>query len=107
MSNMHTVDEMPPSLKHIIENLGINEFSSPVIMMMPDETQAYRILKVNERIDSHMANLIDDFSMIKDFAISIKQQEEIMLWIEEAIRRTYIRINDDLLSCTFKNKWVK
>ena len=74
---------------------------------MSDETQAYRILKLNKRIESHTANLVDDFPMIKDFAINIKKQDELMEWIQETINKTYIKINDDILNCSFKNKWVK
>ena len=106
MSTMHTIDDMAPSLKYIVENLSVGEFSSAAAMKMPDETQAYRILKINKRIESHAANLVDDFSMIKDFAINIKRQDELMHWIKEKINKTYIKINDHISDCKFKNKWV-
>ena len=107
MSTLHIVDEMPSALRYTVEKLIVNEVSSPSVMTMPDETQAYRILRVNKRIESHMANLVDDFSMIKEFAINLKKQEKLMDWIQKTINKTYIRINNDLLNCSFKSNWVK
>ena len=107
MSTLHAIDEMSPTLKFAVENLEEGSFSSPAVAQMPDETKAYRILKLNKRIEEHKANLVDDFSMIKDFAINIKKQQELMKWIAKAISNTYIKINDDISACEFKNKWVK
>ena len=107
MSTMHTIDDMAPALKYTVENLKVAEISSSALMQMPDETQAYRILKLTKKIESHTANLVDDFSMIKDFAINLKKQDELMVWIQKTIDKTYIKINEDLLNCGFKNKWVK
>ena len=76
MTSTHTLDEMNSSLKYAVENLNINEISSPLSMTMSDGTKAYRILRLNNRIESHKANLQDDFSMIKDFVINIKKQEK-------------------------------
>ena len=107
MSTMHTIDDMAPALKYTVEKLKVAEISSSALMQMPDETQAYRILKLTKKIESHTANLVDDFSMIKDFAINLKKQDELMVWIQKTIDKTYIKINEDLLNCGFKNKWVK
>ena len=107
MSSMYTIDDMPLSLKYTVDNLQIGEVSSPVLMKLSDEIQAYRILKLNKRIDEHKANLIDDFSIIKDLLINARKQEKLIQWIQRAIDKSYIKINDNLLSCSFKNKWVK
>ena len=107
MSTLHTINDMAPALKYAVEKLDIGAISIPSVIQMPDETKAYRILKLNKRIEEHKANLVDDFSMIKDFAINIKKQAELMKWIAKTISNTYIKINDDISSCEFKNKWVK
>jgi peptidyl-prolyl cis-trans isomerase SurA len=106
MSTMHIIDDMAPSLKYTVEKLKVNNISSVLVMQMPDETKAYRILKVNKKIESHKANMINDFSMIKDIAINFKKQEELMKWIQKKINTTYIKINDSILNCKFKNKWL-
>ena len=107
MSTMHTIEDMNPALRYIVKNLRVGEISSPEVIQMPDEMKAYRILKINKRINSHKANLVDDFSMIKDFSLSIKKQEELMLWTQKTIDKTYIKINSEILNCEFKNNWIK
>ena len=107
MSTMHTIEDMAPALRYTVEKLSVFEISTPAIMQMPDLAQAYRILKLTKRIESHPANLVDDFLMIKDFAVDIKKQDELILWIQRTINNTYIKINDGILDCAFKNKWVK
>jgi hypothetical protein len=51
--------------------------------------------------------LVDDFSMIKDFALNIKKQDELIVWIQKTINKTYIKINSEILNCEFKNNWIK
>jgi peptidyl-prolyl cis-trans isomerase SurA len=104
---MHTLDEMSPALKLVVEKLSVGNLSTPAVIQLADETKAYRILRLNKKIDSHLANLVDDFSMIKDFAIKIKQQDELFNWIEKTLDKTYIKINDSISECEFKNKWIK
>ena len=106
MSTMHSLEELAAELRYSVEKLRVEEISSPRMFQDSDNVQAYRILKLNKRIAMHRANLVDDFSMIKDFVINIKKQEKITLWIEENIDNTYLKINDDIASCKFKNKWI-
>ena len=106
MSAIHNIDEMEPTLRYSIENLQKDDITSPMIFEINDGTQAYRVVKLNNKIEAHTANLVDDFSMIKDFAVNIKKQNKISSWIEEKVNNTYIKINDKISSCEFKNKWI-
>ena len=106
MSTFHTLNEMDLSLKFTVENLDSNKISIPIVMELADQSNAYRILQVSKRIESHTANLIDDFSMINDIALNIKKQDALLDWIQIKINKTYIKISDNLLKCEFKNKWV-
>ena len=107
MSNMHIIEDMDPSLKFLVKDLDESEFSAPNIFSNSDETNAYRLIKVKSKLNAHKANLSDDFSMIKEFALNIKRQDELFEWIKRTVDTTYIEINSNILSCNFKNKWIK
>jgi len=107
MSNMHIIEDMDPSLKFLVKDLDESEFSSPNIFSNSDETNAYRLIKVKSKLNAHKANLSDDFSMIKEFALNMKRQDELFDWIKRTVDITYIEINSNILSCNFKNKWIK
>ena len=107
MSTMHTIEDMSPALKYTVENINEGDISTPTLIQMPDETKAYRILRLNKKIEAHTANLIDDFSMIKDYVTNIKKQDVLVRWIGKTIGKTYIKINQEISDCKFKNKWIK
>ena len=65
------------------------------------------MIKFKSKLNAHKANLSDDFSMIKEFALNIKRQDELFDWIKRTVDITYIEINSNILSCNFKNKWIK
>ena len=106
MSTMHSLTDLDSELRYTVNQLKIDEMSSPTIFQNPDNTKAYRVLKLNKKKEMHRANLVDDFAMIKDFFINIKKQDKVMSWIQERINNTYIKINDNITSCKFKNKWI-
>lgn len=107
MSNMHIIEDMDPSLKFLVKDLDESEFSAPNIFSNSDETNAYRLIKVKSKLNAHKASLSDDFSMIKEFALNMKRQDELFDWIKRTVNTTYIEINSNILSCNFKNKWIK
>ena len=103
---MHILDDIDPSLKYSVDKLNVNQISEPVIMQLPDQSSAYRLLKINKKIASHTANLVDDFSMISDVVLNVKKQEELLNWIQLTIDKTHIKISEELKECEFKNKWI-
>ena len=72
MSTSHTLEDMAPALRLVIEKLKEAEVSSPAVIQMQDENKAYRILRLNKRTEQHKANLVDDFSKIKEYSINTK-----------------------------------
>ena len=107
MSNLHILDEMAPSLRLVVENLAEGEVSDPSVIQMQDENKAYRILRLNKRVEAHKANLVDDFSKIKEYSINTKKQAVIEKWMHKTIAKTYIRLSDKLAECELANKWNK
>ena len=107
MSTSHTLEDMAPALRLVVEKLKENQLSSPAIIQMQDENKAYRILRLNKRIDQHKANLVDDFSKIKEYSINSKKQLTLEKWKNKTIELTYIRLSKDLAKCDLAKKWTK
>ena len=107
MSTLHILDDMSPALRLVVESLAEGEVSVPSVMQMQDEHKAYRILRLNKRVETHKANLVDDFSKIKEYSINAKKQETLEKWMNKAIAKTYIRLSDTLSECELANKWNK
>jgi len=107
MSTLHILDDMASALRLVVESLVEGGVSDPVVIQMQDENKAYRILRLNKRVETHKANLVDDFSKIKEYSINAKKQETLEKWMNKTIAKTYIRLSDTLSECELANKWNK
>jgi len=107
MSTLHILDDMAPALRLVVESLAEGEVSAPSVIQTQDENKAYRILRLNKRVETHKANLVDDFSKIKEYSINTKKQEILEKWMSKTITKTYIRLSDALSECELANKWNK
>ena len=107
MSTMHTLDDMSASLRLKVQSLEVGDIASTAIIQMSDESAAYRILKLNKKVEAHKANLVDDFTIIKDFAVNAKKQEVLLKWVNQTISKTFIKLNKGIANCEFKNNWIK
>ena len=107
MSTSHTLEDMAPALRLVIEKLKETEVSSPAVIQMQDENKAYRILRLNKRTEQHKANLVDDFAKIKEYSINAKKQVTLEKWTSKTIAKTYIKLSDELTKCELANKWSK
>ena len=107
MSTSHTLEDMAPALRLVIENLKETQVSSPAVIQMQDENKAYRILRLNKRTEQHKANLVDDFSKIKEYSINAKKQETLEKWKSITIAKTYIKLSDEIAKCELAKNWSK
>jgi len=107
MSTSHTLEDMAPALRLVVEKLKETQVSSPAVIQMQDENKAYRILRLNKRTEQHKANLVDDFAKIKEYSINAKKQVTLEKWTSKTIARTYIKLSDELTKCELSNKWSK
>ena len=106
-SSLFTIDQLSPSIRYVVEKMNEGDMSSISQYIMSDGMKAYRIIKINRKIDEHKANLVDDFTQINDVALNTKKQNKISKWIEQKISNTYIRLTEDIADCETLKKWKK
>ena len=70
-------------------------------------SSSYKIIKVTNRFDEHVADYSKDYIKIKELALKEKQLKTIQNWMSEKIIETYISVNKDSRECNFANKWLK
>tara|TARA_B100000780_G_scaffold278397_1_gene251768 strand:- start:7026 stop:8411 length:1386 start_codon:yes stop_codon:yes gene_type:complete len=99
--------KMDPVLYGQAQKLKDNEVSSPLLEEDERGIRKYKIIKVSNRFDEHIAEYSQDYIKIKDLALKEKQLNKIKNWMVEKIDETYININQDNKDCNFTNKWVK
>ncbi len=99
--------KIDPVLYTQIQRLKDNEVSAPLLEQDNVGSSSYKIIKVSNRYDEHVANYSRDFIKIKELALKEKQLNTIQTWMTEKIIETYISVNQDNRECNFANKWLK
>ena len=99
--------KIDPVLYTQIQRLKDNEVSAPLLEQDNVGSSSYKIIKVSNRYDEHLADYSKDFIKIKELALKEKQLNTIQSWMTEKIIETYISVNQDSRECNFANKWLK
>ena len=100
--------KMDPTLYNQVQNLKDNEITYPVLEQdQRGGPPKYKILKITNRYDEHVADFSKDYTKIQELALTEKQYNTIKKWMDEHIKDTYISVNEDNLDCNFANNWIK
>jgi peptidyl-prolyl cis-trans isomerase SurA len=98
---------LDPVLYSQIRNLKDGEISLPIVEEERSGLKKYKILKVSNRFDEHVADYSQDYSRIKSLALKEKQLKLIKDWMLEKIESTYVNVNSESRLCNFINNWLK
>ncbi len=93
------------NLDFVVGKLEPGVVSDPLPMTTNDNKDAYRIIVVKKKVDSHKANLKDDYARIQTWALNHKNEVTIKKWINEKAKKAFIRIDPDFADCDFQYEW--
>lgn len=102
------MSDLPKEVANAVNQLNPGEISKPFKMRDPKSNKdIVAIVKLTNRIDSHKANLSDDYQLIKSIYEESAKAKMIEEWVNKKIKDTYIRIEDGWRDCDFKYNWLK
>ena len=99
--------KIDPVLYNQIRYLKDNEMTLPLLEEGRAEKKKYKILKVANRFEEHVADFTKDYIKIKELALKEKKLKEVQKWMMDKIDETYVSLNRDVRNCTFNNNWLK
>jgi len=99
--------KMDPEQYSQIEPLKGDEISIPLIDETRTGQKRFKLLKVTNRYNEHVADYSKDYIKIKSLALKEKQLQEVEKWITQKIKDTYISVSSDNRDCEFTNNWLK
>ena len=99
--------KMDPVLYNQIRDLNDEEISVPLLDEDRSGLKKYKILKVTNRYDEHVADYSKDYVKIKELAMKEKKLKAIKKWMKEKIELTFVSLNKDYYGCQFSNNWRK
>ncbi|MBB4034449.1 peptidyl-prolyl cis-trans isomerase SurA [Dysgonomonas hofstadii] len=103
-----TMEELPAEVGRVVDKMKIGEVSAPFKMMQNNGKEAVAIVKLRSRTEGHVANVSDDYQALKEIVEAKKEEEVLKKWLQNKIKDTYIRIEDNWKNCDFLySGWVK
>ena len=90
----------------VLDKLTVGAIGDPQLVVMPDGSKAYRVLRLLSRTAPHRANMKDDYRSILQAAEGRMRTEAVDRWVKERLDATYIRISEDYSDCRFTHAWT-
>jgi peptidyl-prolyl cis-trans isomerase SurA len=91
-----------------VRDLKIGEISEPFQTTDDNGNTVFRIVRLDNEVPAHRADLKDDYQYFYNAALLKERQTEYQKWIAKKIETTYIRISDEFKSCKFLEAgWLK
>ena len=103
-----TLEELNREMYGKVRDLKVGEISDP--FKTTDETNnvVFRIVKVDNILPAHTANLKDDYQNLYNAALNNERSKVYEKWIKEKIAITYIKVSEEFKSCDFlQNGWLQ
>ena len=108
-SSKYEYQDMPPEIAKAVYNMNVGEVSKPFILMNKGSNkEVVAVVKVKSKVDTHKANLTDDYQMIKSIYDARSKQTFLNNWIVKKQKETYINIDPEWTKCQFQYPgWIK
>lgn len=106
--NWFSLDELSRDMYIRVRDLKPGEISDPFQTTDEIGNVVFRVVRLDNEIPAHRANLKDDYQFIASAAMMAERQKTYQEWIRNKISTTYIKISDELRSCKFLEQgWLK
>jgi len=109
LSSKFSAEELDPDVSKIITAMNVNEISKPFETIDKENQQTvYKIIKLVKKIDSHKADLQNDYQQLADMYLAKKKEQVFNDWVAAQQSETYIRIDPTYANCNFNfDNWIK
>jgi peptidyl-prolyl cis-trans isomerase SurA len=103
-----TLEELNPEMYVKIREMKVGEISDPFKTSDESNNEVFRIVKLDNVLPAHSANLKDDYQSLYDDALVKERANVFDKWVKNKISITYIKISEEFKSCEFLQKgWLK
>ena len=103
-----SLEELDRETYVMARDMKIGEISQPFRTTDENVNVVFRIVKIDNQIPAHVADLKSDYQDLYNATLLNKRIKTYQHWIDKKIGVTYIKISEEFKSCEFVNKgWLK
>jgi peptidyl-prolyl cis-trans isomerase SurA len=102
------LDALNPDMYVRIRDMKVGEISEPFRTTDESNNEVFRIVRLDNVMPAHTANLKDDYQSLYNAALVEERTKKFDKWVKEKTAITYIKISEEFKSCDFlKQGWLK
>ncbi|MCQ2193486.1 MAG: peptidylprolyl isomerase [Paludibacteraceae bacterium] len=102
------LQELPQEVSKVVYGLKDNEISEPFMMINAQGKEVFAIAKLKTNVQSHKANIVDDYLELKEMCVAKRREEKLEQWVRSKQSSIYVRIDEKWRNCEFQYPgWVK
>lgn len=107
--DIQNINKIDPQISRLVNSLRLGDYSpASLFENYADRKQGVRIVKLVDKTRPHLANLKEDYQLIRTAALNKKKQAVIDEWVQQKMAVNYSWISSEYAhSCTFELPWVK
>jgi peptidyl-prolyl cis-trans isomerase SurA len=106
--NWFSLDELNKEMYVRVRDLKPGEISEPFQTTDEIGNVVFRVVRLDDEVPAHRANLKDDYQFIYSATMMAERQRIYQEWVQNKISTTYIKISDEFRSCKFLEQgWLK
>jgi len=104
-----TLEELNPEMYVKVRAMKVGEISDPFKTTDENNNEVFRIIKLDNELPAHAANLKNDYQTLYDAALVKERAQVFDRWVKNKIGITYIKISEEFKGCDFlqKSGWLK
>jgi peptidyl-prolyl cis-trans isomerase SurA len=103
-----TLEELNQEMYVKIRDMKVGEISNPFKTTDENNNVVFRIVRLDNELAAHSANLKDDYQSLYNTALNLERSKVYDKWVKEKIDITYLKISNEFKSCDFlKQGWLK
>ena len=102
------LEELDKEMYQVVRNMKVGEISQAYRTVDDKNQTVFRIVRLDNEIPAHRANMKDDYELMKAYALYEKQSKKYTEWIENKFKVTYTKVSEEFKQCDFIHKqWLR
>lgn len=105
LSTKFSQDDLDQATFATISRMIPEQYSTPIIYINENGVTSYRLIYLKSKTAAHIANLVEDYDVIKNEALMEKKENALEKWLINKVKTTSIKIHQDYHNCEFVTRW--
>jgi peptidyl-prolyl cis-trans isomerase SurA len=105
-SSFFETSELDVDVYFTIDTMQAGKVSSPIQVLSARNEVSYKLVKLVSMTEPHRASLKEDYSKIKTAALEEKKANYVVVWVEETISNTHIKLDEPYQDCEALKPWM-